>query len=161
MNRGPKELLIWIISALISIALWYPVFSKINYLYTISGILQLVIVIQLFRWFVFYDNVILFRKGWMKILFILISFTYTAIHYAMALDVIRIFDDQSLPEICTNWKEAHLGLQETYDLFEYLRHMTMVCMFGLLATTAMIILKIIYRTIGYGNQKVRAFIGRD
>lgn len=158
MNRYIRELLIWLLSIGIAFVLWYPIYSKVSYFRLTNGIIQMVLIIQLFRWFVFYDEVELFKRGWMKGIFILGIFTLTAILYIEGLDSLRIFENQSLEDI---GKVRHkLNLQEIYDLFGYLKQLTLICSLGLLGATGMIILKILYRTIGYENVKVKKYLGR-
>lgn len=94
----------------------------------------------------------------MKAVFILVIFSTTSILYIEGLDSLRIFEEQSVDNISNT--KAQLNLQETYDLFHYLKNLTLVCILGLLGATAMMILKILYRTLGYGNPQVRKYLGK-
>lgn len=161
MNPYTREFLIWLISIFIAIALWYPVFSKIPYTHTYQGILQIVLIIQVFRWFVFYDDVIILRRGWMKALFILVGATAIWIWYAQSLDMLRIFDDQELSEIVKHTRYKSLGMEDIYNLLAYLKTLTMFCAFGLLGTMGMMILKIIARTLGFGSKKMKTYLDKN
>lgn len=158
MNRYLREFLIWMVSIGIALVLWYPIFTKVSYFRLGNGVLQIVLIIQLFRWFVFYEDVVILKRGWMKAIFILVLFTTTAILYIEGLDSIRLFENQSLADV--GKVNGKLGMQEVYDLFAYLKQLTLICSLGLLGATAMMILKIFYRTLGYGNPKVRKFLGK-
>jgi hypothetical protein len=158
MNKYTREIIIWLVSFGIAMALWYPIFFKVTYFRLYNGVFQVVLIIQLCRWYIFYDQVILFRRGWMKAAFVIGAFTLTAILYIEGLDSLRVFENQSLQDIGVVKKK--LNLEEIYNLFLYLKQMTLICMLGMLGSTAMIILKLIYRTLGYGNVKVRKYLGK-
>ncbi len=160
MNYIIKEILVWIITILIAIVLWYPVFSKVPYVDTYIGIFQIVLFLNLFRWFVFYPEIIFFKKGWYKLLFILVLGVMIFIFYAKGLNSLRIFENQNLEDITKTGKVFKMSMQEEYDFFQYLRGLTLFCTFATLGAGIGLILKIVYKTIGYGSDKVRKYIGK-
>lgn len=158
-----RELAVWIVSIGIAYVIWYPIFSKISFLHQFFGIFSIVMMIQFFRWFVFYDQVIIFKRGYHKAFFILIIFAIGAITWSKGQEILLIAENQALEDIAKTSVEklkVELSMQESYNLFAYLRNLLVLCNFGTPGLAFMLILKIIYKTIGMGNQRVKSYLGK-
>lgn len=156
-----REVIIWIISFIVGAIVWSPIFLKIPYAHTALGIFSIVIMIQFFRWFVFYDNVIFFRTKIGILLSIFISFAIGAIVWSKGQEIMLIAENQVIEDIMIlHAPKVSLGLEETYKLFEYLRNLLAFCNFGTPVLAFMMILKIIYKTIGMGSKKVKTYLGK-
>ena len=154
-----KELSIWMISALIALIAWYPIFSRIDYKYLLLGVSAITMIIQFFRWFVFYDHVILFQRKRYILLSIFSFFAIGSIVWSQGQEVMLIAENQIIEDlIYPSGKKVTLGLEETYKMFEYLRNLLVFCNFVTPGLAMILIFKIIYKTIGMGSQKVKSYI---
>jgi hypothetical protein len=156
-----RECFAWIFSVIIAALIWYPIFSKIPYIHLGLGMFAIVSMIQFFRWFVFYDQVIFFKRNYYKLASILIAFAIGAVVWSKGQEVLLIAENQAIEDIVPlGTKKIELGMEATYQLFAYLRNLLVFCNAGTPGLAFMFILKIIYKTIGLGSQKVKTYLGK-
>lgn len=156
-----RECLIWLASLVIAIVIWYPITGKIPYDHLALGLFAIVMMIQFFRWFVFYEQVILFHKKYYILASILFSFAIGVVVWSKGQAVLLTAENQSIEDIVPlGTKKIELGLEASYNLFRYLRNLLVLCNFGTPGLAFMLILKIVYKTIGMGNYKVKSFVGK-
>lgn len=161
MNLVPilREILIWLVSILIAYIVWYPVSSVISYRDLPYGILGIVLIIQFARWFVFYEKVILFQRNSFKLLSIGLFPILGFILWSVSQSSISISENMELQDLARSHTSIpKLGFQETYDFFNYLRNLLILTGLGTPMMAMMVLLKILYRTIGMGSSKVKSFI---
>lgn len=156
-----REVIIWLISIFIAAIIWYPVYTTIPYAHLLHGFIAIVFMIQFFRWFVFYDHVILFKKNYGKLLSIFISFAIGAIVWSKGQEILLIAENQILEDLMYKGRsDINLGLEESYNFFVYLRNILILCNLGTPGLAFMLILKIVYKTIGMGSNKVKTYLGK-
>jgi len=155
-----REFLFWLVSILIATVLWFPVYSRIPFIHTYWGIIQMILVLQMFRWYIFYNQNIIFKKSWLKAAFIFGSIILTWYWYSDGMTILRLIDEQNMSAIVTHNNYKPLGLVEIYNLLNYIRNLTMIGVFCLFGLMIMLNLKIIYMTVGFGSEKVRRYIQR-
>lgn len=156
-----KECLVWLISIAIALVIWYPITGKIAYNHLPLGVFAIVMMIQFFRWFVFYESVLLFQKKYYILATILVSFTIGVVVWSKGQAVLLIAENQAIEDIIpVGAKKIELGMEASYNLFRYLRNLLVFCNFGTPGLAFMLILKIVYKTIGMGNSRVKTYMGR-
>jgi hypothetical protein len=156
-----REILVWLFSIGIAAIVWYPIYSKIPYNHLVLGMFSIVIMIQFFRWFVFYDQVLLFKRNYYKLASILVAFAIGAVVWSKGQEILLVAENQTIEDIVPlGTKKIELGMEATYNLFAYLRNLLVFCNAGTPGLAFMFILKIIYKTIGLGNQKVKTYLGK-
>jgi hypothetical protein len=158
MHPYVREFLFWLVSILIATVLWFPVYSRIPFINTYWGIVQMTLVLQMFRWYIFYNQNIIFKKSWLKAAFILGSIILTWYWYSDGMTILRLIDEQNVSAIVSHTHFKPLSLSEVYHLLNYVRNLIMISVFCLFGLMIMLNLKIIYMTVGYGSEKVRRYI---
>lgn len=153
------ELIIWIVSISIALILWSPIFTQIPYKYLPLGVVAIVTILQFARWYIQYDYVVLFQKKYLKLICIAFIPFLSFVIWSEGQKIIALSENMDIVDIVSaNTSYKAMSLDETYQLFSYLKHLLILCNFGTPALGLMLLLKIIYKTMGMGSERVRKFV---
>lgn len=150
-----REIFIWLVSVFIAWLIWYPVHSIIPYRFLPLGMISFVLLIQFARWFVLYDAVILFKHSNFKVFVACALFFVSFVVWSEGQKIVSLVENMELRDIMPdNATPVFLKYEQTYNLFIYLRNLLVISNYGTPGVALMLLLKIIYKTLGMGKKKV-------
>lgn len=149
-----REIFIWLASVFIAWLIWYPVHSIIPYRFLPLGMISFVLLIQFARWFVLYDEVILFKQSYFKVFVVCALFFVSFVVWSEGQKIVSLVENMELRDIMPdNATPVFLKFEQTYNLFIYLRNLLVISNYGTPGVALMLMLKIIYKTLGMGKKK--------
>jgi hypothetical protein len=149
-----REFFIWGVTILIAWIIWYPVHSIISYRFLPLGMLSFILLIQLVRWFVFYDQVLLFQNSNLRLFILCALFLAGFIIWSEGQKIVALVENMELRDLMPeNATPVFLKYEDTYHFFIYLRNLLVVSNYGTPGVAIMLMLKIVYKTLGMGNRK--------
>ena len=149
-----REVFIWLVSIFIAWLIWYPIHSVIPFRFLPLGMISFVLLIQFARWFVLYDAVIFFKHSYFKVFFVCGLFFISFIIWSEGQNIVALVENMELRDIMPdNATPVFLKYEETYNLFIYLRNLLVICNYVTPGVAFMLMVKIVYRTLGMGKRK--------
>jgi len=149
-----REIAIWILSLVIAWVIWYPVYSIISYKFIALGLTSFVLLIQLARWFIFYDKVQLFQNTYIKVIVICSLSFISFVIWSEGQKIVALVEEMDIKHIVSeNTTPVFLTFEQTYNLFIYLRNLLVVSNFGTPCIAILLILKIVYKTLGMDKKR--------
>jgi len=157
-----RELLILIISIVISAMVLYPVTQKIAYQFYFTNFFGIFLAIQYFRWIVFYNHNVLFKKNpWIRLVSIMIFFSISFYLFTKNQDLTNILENQEVKDIAEHTKKTIiLTYQEQYDLFKYIRQITIFSGFTCFGLCVILLLRIAADFLGYQSDKMKRYLAK-
>lgn len=149
-----REIVVWLVSVLIAWVVWYPIHHVIPFRFLPLGMFSFVLLIHLARWFVFYDQVIIFKPTYLRLFILCALFLVGFVIWSEGQKIVALVENMELKDIMPeNATPVFLSYEEMYNLFSYLRNLLIVSNFGTPGVAALLMLKIMYRSLGMGKRK--------
>jgi hypothetical protein len=149
-----REILIWGMSILVAWIVWYPIHSVIPFRFLPLGLISFVLLIQIVRWFVFYDRVLLFKTTYLKVFIVCGLFFAGFVIWSEGQKIVALVENMEVKDIMPeNATPVFLKYEDIYHLFIYLRNLLVISNYGTPCAALMLMLKIIYKTMGMARRK--------
>lgn len=102
----------------------------------------------------FYDQVIIFKPTYLRLFILCALFLVGFIIWSEGQKIVALVENMELKDIMPeNATPVFLSFEEMYDLFSYLRNLLIISNFGTPGVAALLMLKIMYRSLGMGRRK--------
>ncbi|MBL7789417.1 MAG: hypothetical protein JNL75_06235 [Chitinophagales bacterium] len=154
-----REIVIWSVTILIAWLIWFPIHNVIPYRFLPLGLISFTLLMQFARWFVFYDAVVLFKNPYWRVAFACGLFFVGFVIWSEGQKIVALAENMELRDIMPDQATpVFLKYEQMYNLFMYLRNLLVISNYGTPGVAVMLLLKIIYKSLGMGQKKVSGSI---